>query len=413
MKQAGKQILILLLICVGVFMPAVNVYGEEAQSALQVGNLYALSAVLMDGQSGRVLYEKNGSQKRAMASTTKIMTCILVLENGNLTDKAITSSYAASMPKVHLGAVQGEAFYVKDLLYSLMLESHNDSAVILAEHVAGTVPEFVEKMNEKARELGCLDTWFITPNGLDAEETVNGEKKIHETTAADLARIMRYCILESPQKEMFLEITGTSSYHFTDAEGKRSFSCVNHNAFLTMMEGASSGKTGFTSKAGYCYVGALRKDGKTLIVALLGCGWPNHKGYKWSDTRKLMEYGLEYYSLHTLSEAALPEYPSAVPVLGGQSRVLGMTAKVGLQRIAGEEMQILLRNDEKVQVDYEGSTQLTAPVHKGDKVGKLIYHTNGRVWKTEDIVAAESVEKIDYVWCLRETMERLAAGKEP
>ena len=146
-------------------------------------------------------------------------------------------------------------------------------------------------MNEKAKELGCMDTHFVTPNGLDGED----EEGIHSTTAADLARIMKYCIMDSPKKEEFLKITRTASYQFGDREGKRSFSCNNHNAFLNMMEGALSGKTGFTGDAGYCYVGSLRRNDRTFIVALLACGWPNNKGYKWKDTRALMEYGLANY----------------------------------------------------------------------------------------------------------------------
>ena len=127
-------------------------------------------------------------------------------------------------------------------------------------------------------------------------------EQVHSTTAADLARIMRYCIKESPQKEAFLNITRTQSYTFWDIEKKRSFSCNNHNAFLSMMEGALSGKTGFTAKAGYCYVGALKREEKTLIVALLACGWPNNKTYKWKDTVKLMEYGLNQYEQKSLLE---------------------------------------------------------------------------------------------------------------
>lgn len=107
---------------------------------------------------------------------------------------------------------------------------------------------------------------------------------------------MKYCIKESPCREDFLNVTRTASYSFYDADKKRSFSCNNHNAFLNMMEGALTGKTGFTANAGYCYVGALTRDGKTFIVALLACGWPNNKTYKWKDTVKLMNYGLENYS---------------------------------------------------------------------------------------------------------------------
>ena len=282
--------------------------------------LYALSAVLLDADSGRVLYEKNGYTPLAMASTTKIMTCTLILENCDLDEEAAVSAYAASMPKVKLYVKQGEEYEIRSLLFSLMLESHNDSAVVLAEYLGSqylpeelrkkpvsehTVEEskmavkaFANLMNEKAAELGCQDTWFITPNGLDATEqlkTESGEtiEKEHSTTAADLARIMAYCVQESPARDLFREITATPSYSFY--ENGRNVTCVNHNAFLQMMDGAFSGKTGFTNKAGYCYVGALEDEGRTYIVSLLGCGWPNNKTYKWSDTRKLMEYGLENF----------------------------------------------------------------------------------------------------------------------
>lgn len=255
----------------------------QAQEEL---SLYATAAVLIDADSGRVLYGKNEDTALAMASTTKIMTCITVLEQvEDLGEMLTVSSYAASMPKVKLYIKKGEQFQVRELLFSLMLESHNDSAVALAEYVGKrylseelknkdtadfTVEEskqavaaFAALMNGKADALGCQDTYFITPNGLDATETVtfdNGESlvKEHHTTAADLARIMAYCITESSKQDLFLEITRTTSYSFY--RNKRNFTCSNHNAFLGMMEGALSGKTGFTNKAGYCYVGALRRD---------------------------------------------------------------------------------------------------------------------------------------------------------
>ena len=163
----------------------------------------------MDADNGRVLFEKNGSEKKPMASTTKIMTCILALEEGNLTDVVNVSENAARQPKVHLGMQMDEKFYLRDLLYSLMLESHNDSAVAIAEHIGGSVQAFADKMNAKAKEIGCRDTYFITPNGLDASD----DKGEHSTTAEDLARIMSYCILKSPKKESFLSITQKGSYH--------------------------------------------------------------------------------------------------------------------------------------------------------------------------------------------------------
>lgn len=407
MKKTCKQIVTVILIIVGMLNNSFSIYASNNKETTAPESLHALSAVLMDGISGRVLYGKNAEEPRAMASTTKIMTCILILEQCNLEETAATSAYAASMPKVHLGAAEGEEFYVKDLLYSLMLESHNDSAVILAEHAGGDVPGFAEKMNEKAREIGCEDTWFITPNGLDAQEEVQGEVKKHHTTATDLGRIMRYCISQSPKKEEFLEITRTPSYSFQDVSGKRSFSCNNHNAFLSMMEGALSGKTGFTSEAGYCYIGALEQDGKTLIVALLGCGWPNHKNYKWQDTRALMEYGLEHYTLHSFSEAKLPQIPAVIPVEKGQGEKLGEMAEVSTVRRETEDMKLLLGAEDEVRTVYRGKTFLEAPVKEGDKIGEISYELNGEIWKTEDVVAGNDVEKIDYAWCLKQTIERL------
>lgn len=407
MKKICKQIVVVILIIVGMLNNSFSTYAGNNKETTAPESLHALSAVLMDGISGRVLYGKNAEEPRAMASTTKIMTCILILEHCNLEETAATSAYAASMPKVHLGAAEGEEFYVKDLLYSLMLESHNDSAVILAEHAGGDVLGFAEKMNEKAREIGCEDTWFITPNGLDAQEEVQGEVKKHHTTATDLGRIMRYCISQSPKKEEFLEITRTPSYSFQDVSGKRSFSCNNHNAFLSMMEGALSGKTGFTSEAGYCYIGALEQEGKTLIVALLGCGWPNHKNYKWQDTRALMEYGLEHYTLHSFSEAKLPQIPSVIPVEKGQGEKLGEMAQVSTVRRETEDMKLLLGAEDEVRTVYRGKTFLEAPVKEGDKIGEISYELNGEIWKTEDVVAGNDVEKIDYAWCLKQTIERL------
>ncbi|MFW5671959.1 MAG: D-alanyl-D-alanine carboxypeptidase family protein [Acetivibrio ethanolgignens] len=263
-------------------------------------NLYALSACLMDADTGRILFEKNGEEERAMASTTKIMTLLVALEHGNLEDEVKISENAARQPDVQLNICTGEKYKLEDLLYSLMLESHNDAAVAIAEHVGGSVEGFANLMNQKAKELTLSHTHFVTPNGLDGED--DGGK--HRTTAVELARLLSYCITESAQKEKFLEITQKSSHSFSDLEGKRQFTCNNHNAFLNMMEGALTGKTGFTGEAGYCYVGALRRDGKTFVVSLLGCGWPNNKGYKWKDTKKLMEYGIANYEKKILGKAS-------------------------------------------------------------------------------------------------------------
>lgn len=400
---------------------AKSVYAEEPDSTnLQ---LYAQSAVLMDAGSGRILYEKNGYDIKPMASTTKIMTCILALECGNVEDYVQVSSYAAGMPKVKLGMKSGEYYRMKDLLYSLMLESHNDSAVAIAEHIGGSVEGFARMMNQKASDIGCFDTYFITPNGLDATATLeNGETKSHSTTAADLARIMCYCIKESPKAEEFLSITRTSSYQlasYREKEGAytetgRCFSCNNHNAFLGMMDGALSGKTGFTGNAGYCYVGALERDGKTYVVSLLACGWPNNKSYKWTDTKRLMTYGLENFEYHSLSEVSPKEdFYTPIFVKDGQTEHLGDRAYVNVRtkNEGNEEKEIgaLMRPDERFEVICEKKEQLEAPVRIGEEVGSIRYVLDDKIYKEDFLITAESMDAIDFPWCIRQMINKYIA----
>ena len=365
--------------------------------------LYAKAAVLMDGASGRVLYEKNGYEAMANASTTKILTCILALENCETESQANVSAYAASQPKVRLGIREGQTFYLKDMLYGLMLESFNDCAVVIAEHVAGDVVGFAELMNRKAEEIGCKDTHFVTPNGLDGTD----DGGFHHTTAEDLAKIMRYCIKSSPKAAEFLEITRAASYSFTDVDGTSSYQCSNHNAFLQMMDGALSGKTGFTGTAGYCYVGALERDGRTYIVALLACGWPNNKTYKWSDTKKLMTYGLETYTKKNTSEIAM-EKIEPIPVSGGQGEKIGEALWVmpWIGDYEGEE-EFLLKEGEEITVSYRIAPQLEAPVEAGADLGKVIYELDGTVIGERPVTAKNEIPKIDYVWCLARTVELL------
>ena len=291
----------------------------------------------------------------------------------------------------------GEQFYLRDLLYSLMLESHNDSAVAIAEQVGGTVEGFARMMNEKAEEIGCKDTYFITPNGLDASDE-NGK---HSTTAEELAKIMRYCIKVSPQKELFLEITQAQNHTFTDVEGKRQFSCNNHNAFLGMMDGALSGKTGFTGDAGYCYVGALKQGERTFIVALLGCGWPNNKGYKWKDTKALMEYGLQKYEYENvfqkqdssciIVENGIPKSDDIFDVAMAETKIKTDT----------QELPFLLKEGETVDIKTDIKKTLKAPVQAGETVGSVTYYLKDFKIKEYPLVITKSVPQKTFMWYLQ------------
>lgn len=380
-----------------------RVHADGQDVPEELSDLYAQSAVLMDADSGRVLFGKNEEKQKPMASTTKIMTCILALEKGDLTDTVTVSAEAVKQPKVHLGMREGEQFYLKDLLYSLMLESHNDSAVAIAEHIGGSVPKFAEMMNAKAKELGCDQTYFVTPNGLDQTDQ-NGT---HSTTAADLARIMKYCISESPRRGEFLGITGQAEYQFADVTGSRTFSSRNHNTFLTIMEGAFSGKTGFTSDAGYCYVGALKQDGKTLIVALLGCGWPNNRSYKWKDTLKLMKYGLANYQLKPLwQNLKLPEIEVENGIPETKDPFGDATAQLEVKATKEErEQKVLLREDEKAVANISCQKTLEAPLKSKTRVGKVTYQIGDSILAEYPIQTSKTIKPKSFRWCFRKIAE--------
>lgn len=372
-------------------------------------SLHAKGAVLLDGSSGRVLYGNTGSKERLpMASTTKIMTCIVTLEHGNIEELAEVSEKAQAMPKVHLTVQKGEHYRICDLLYSLMLESHNDSAVVIAEHIGGSMEGFAKLMNELAEKIGCKDTNFVTPNGLDDEN--------HYTTAEELAKIMRYCIYISEKREEFLKITRTGSYSFTNytldgKQGQRNFTVNNKNAFLYMMDGALSGKTGFTSKAGYCYVGALERDGKCFIVALLACGWPGNKTWKWEDTRKLMEYGLSSFEYRVWYEP--PKLPE-LAVFDGKSKEGKKTIRMQMEELISPKQRVtlsikepenskgmLLRKEDKITMEMTLKEALIAPVEKGEKAGLVSYYLNDELLQSFPVTVNNSVEKVDFRWIVR------------
>lgn len=354
--------------------------------------LHALSAVLMDGDSGRVLYEKDGKTPLANASTTKVLTCIVALESSPGDDYVQVSQNAASQPEVRLGLQKGEQYYLEDLLYSLMLKSHNDTAVAIAEHCGGTVEGFARMLNRKAKQIGCKDTYFITPNGLDAQDE-NGK---HHTTAEDLALIMRYAI----KNKTFLHISQTRDYTFSEITGKRTFSVHNANALLDMMDGVLAGKTGYTSQAGYCYVCAWEEEGKTFVVSLLGCGWPNHKTYKWSDTKKLLSYGAYNYDYETYWQEP---HTSKILVTDGVENMQNIGEKVYLRgkcSVTSEdrEKEILLKKGEAVTCKTEIPQKVRAPVLKGEKLGRIAYYLDGKLIASYPVYAERSVEKISFKW---------------
>ena len=378
-KQIGQFLLVALGICCTLFIliqnPAAAAETGQQEEKEKL-SLNARAAVLMDADSGRILYGKNETMVFPMASTTKIMTLIVALEHNEPDQIVMASAGASAMPEVRLGVHEGERYRMEDLYYAMMLESFNDAAMMIAEGTVGSVENFAELMNEKAISLGCTQTYFITPNGLDAAD----EKGVHSSTAEDMAKIMRYAI----DNEDFLKITQTADYSFTDCDRKRSFEVHNKNVLLTMMDGVLSGKTGYTADAGYCYVCAVKKDDRTFIAALLGSGWPPHKGYKWSDVQTLLDYGDKNYRYQTIDiSKGVPD--RQVHVMKGEHDFAAVRAKQTNYRF-------LLSSEDKVHVESVLPGQLEAPVEAGQSVGSIRIFVNGDLTTENDYV---TINKID------------------
>lgn len=354
-----KRIMILLM----VFVFLTNTYIYAA--APEVG---ALGAILTDKESGRVLWQKNGDTPLAPASTTKIMTAVIALENAELSDVITVTDEAAAAPKVKMYLSAGEEITVEQLLYALMLQSSNDAAIALAIGISGSTEAFCKKMTEKAALLGCRDTVFETPNGLD---TAN-----HHSTPHDLATIAAYA-LDNPD---FVRIIGTREVSFTT--NKKTYHITNKDRFLSEYNGAIGIKTGFTGKAGHCFVGAATRGGRTLISVVLASGWGNTgKERKWSDTKKIMDYGFEnYHYTQLVNKGALVKN---VKVNKGRAKTVPL--------VLAEDYGTLMRTDEKYSLSLDYPTELTAPVTKGCRYGTARILTDGVPTAEIPVIAAEDV----------------------
>ena len=357
---------------------------DETSSSL---NLYAKAACLMDADSGRILYSSNSDETRAMASTTKIMTCILALECAKPDTIVTVSSRAASMPDVQLNICSGEKYYLKDLLYSLMLESHNDTAVAIAESIGDSVEGFASLMNDKATSLNLRNTHFVTPNGLDADG--------HYTTAADLCRLTAYAI----KNKKFLEIISTPSYSFSEIDGKRKCNVYNRDSFLTMYKGAIGVKTGFTGDAGYCFAGAAKRNDITLVSSVLASGWPPNKSYKWTDTKSLMNYGFDNYKMHellsgTYSSASENAFLTPVCIQDNLKRTYGYKKCIQIAFEASKKM--LLKNGDTVYLKFDIPSYISIPIKKNEKIGTATLFINDEPADLYPIVSCETVNTITY-----------------
>jgi D-alanyl-D-alanine carboxypeptidase (penicillin-binding protein 5/6) len=331
-----------LAIILAVMLFSVSVIAEETPK------VHATGAILMDAETGRVLWGKNEHEPLAMASTTKIMTAVVALESGRMDEIVTVSAKAAAAPKVKMHLTQGEEIRLGDLMYALMLESSIDAAVAIAEHLGGTVADFCAGMTEKARQLGAMNTVFETASGLDAGD--------HHSTAYDLALITRYALTVPG----FIELTNTP--HASFSSNKRSYSFNNRNRLLNEFPGANGVKTGFTNKAGHCFVGAAKRNEMQLISVVLASGWgAEGKARKWVDTKEVLNFGFGNFEFVTVieGETVAGTMPVTRSRTGAVDFVFGETVRVPLGTHE--------RDDVCVELYFPPSFQ--APIAQGDLMG--------------------------------------------
>src|SRR3990172_9012896 len=267
-------------------------------------DLTARAAVLMDAATGKILYQKDSDLPPPPASTTKVMTAILTLESGRkLTDTLTVSKTATRVPATKLYLRPGQSLAIEDLLYAIMLSSANDASMVLAEGIGGSVEHFTELMTKRAHELGATNSHFANPHGLTAVD--------HFSTARDLAVLFRYAMRNPTFREIVqTKISSVSSNTIVKKRTvARRISVRNHNRLLWNFDGAIGGKTGYTHAAQKCFVGAVERNGHTLIVAILGAR------DQWGDTKRLLEYGFDNYeSLKAAPPAGKPAPTESVTV---------------------------------------------------------------------------------------------------
>ncbi len=337
--------------------------GMVPVQAAQPPGISSLSAVVYEPESGRVLYEKDGTTKRPMASTTKLMTALLAAERLRPIDTVTVPAGALPVEGTQIGLAAGDAVTVRDLLAGLLLESGNDAANALALLMADSLETFALMMNEKAAALGMTDSLFVTPSGLDAGE--------HGASARDMA-LLGAAVLRQP---LLAELCASKTTTATVGDRRVTFS--NHNKLLRLVDGCVGLKTGFTKKSGRCLVSAVEWEGVTLVIATL------NGGDYWNDHMALYDYA---FSL--VRREALPGVvPETCPVAGGTTRAVPLATDTPPSRV--------LLEGERVTVRVELPRFVWAPVEQGQVLGQVRYTAGERELCTLPIRAEQTVPARD------------------
>ncbi|HWR60053.1 MAG TPA: D-alanyl-D-alanine carboxypeptidase family protein [Clostridia bacterium] len=340
----------------------------------------ARSAVIMDVNSGRVLYYKNMDEKLAMASTTKIMTTLVAIESGRLNETVTVSRKASITEGSSIYLRQGEKHTVNDLLYAIMLRSGNDAAVAVAEHIGGSVEGFAALMNRKAAEIGAVNTHFDNPHGLDSAT--------HYTTAYDLALITAYA-LKNP---IFAAVVSSKKKTIEgppDEGWDRNM--VNKNKMLWQFDGGDGVKTGFTKKAGRCLVSSATRNGMQLVCVVLNCG------PMWEESSVLLEYGFGNYSNEMIVNK--DNIFKVVEVKNGKEKFVAVKPK--------QDYYVALKAGEKdsIRLAAKDMTTARAPLRKGEEAGRMEVYLDNKLLSTVELEYTDNVESSSPFFYLRKIMK--------
>lgn len=367
----------------------INEVNEVSKNAAEVPILNSRRCVIFDRTSKTVMYGKNEELRSAMASTTKIMTATIALENGNLQEEITIDRKAAGTGGSRLGLKRGDKITLNDLLYGLMLRSGNDAAVAIAEHIGGSVEGFAELMNQKATELGLKDTHFVTPHGLDSSE--------HYTTALELAKLTDYAL----KNEKFAKIVATKSTTISINGNPRQLS--NTNELLGVLNGVIGVKTGFTNGAGRCLVTETKRGDMDIIVVVLGA---DTKKDRTKDSIKLIEYAFSNFTKVNIKEKAIEEFEKwgrinkkRILIIKGQKDTISLDiGKINTEAIPVKET-------DKLEITINTINQLEAPVEKNTKVGTIIIKLNDNIIDSIDIVCGEKIERKTWLDYFKENLQ--------
>ena len=364
-RQIVYLVILIFLISsflIGALMPRpVQVSAESLQ-----GYTTAKGMAVLEMESGRVLFSKNMDTKLKMASTTKIVTALTVINNcENLDEPFKINNKAVGIEGTSIYLKYNEVLTARELLYGLMLRSGNDASVALALHCANTIEEFAEMMNETAKQCGALNSHFVNPHGLDADE--------HYTTAYDLALITTKAL----QNLTFKEIVSTKNIKISGGEQGTRY-LVNKNRLLNSLDGCIGVKTGFTSKAGRCLVSAVERDGMTVVAVVLNCG------PMFEESADLLNLAFTKYKNVELLKSY--NYICNIPVIDGEKN------KVRVYNPKGFSYPLTMEEQSKVSIDYDLPNQLKAPIKAESKVGTAKVYFDDKLLFETDILAMENIE---------------------